>query len=314
MNPRCQLPHPTHEEQIPDIRQLPLKDRRALNSGPTVKVFDGDAYIMQLPRKLFLAATTNSLLIGDGADIRLPPDTGPEAILTIGCYLLALTTSHKPFKLRCKQDVEADLRILKAARLLHLESYVAHIHSWYWWKLRNRPIDATDVQVVLKVALESDDPFVRLVGDKIAALIRDGTADEIGKLKAYVDGQPYLKSIVAREDRRYNAIMESQAQKAKRIARRDARTARGAQLESVDDEGYVSGSVERKAKGECIESVENAQKSNAKWERKRQEETALSKSLQEKMRLGKKVAVLTRAEARRYERMKGKRCPYKISG
>jgi hypothetical protein len=59
--------------------------------------------------------------------------------------------------------------------------------------------------------------------------------------------------------------------------------------------------------------MKNAQ-DNDRWEKKRQEKTTLRESLQVKMRLGKNVAVLTRAEARYYERIKGKRCPYKING
>lgn len=315
MSPSYWLPNITHEEHLPDIRQLPFKDRRILNIGPAIKLFDGDEYIMQLPQKLFLVATTNPLLIDDCSEIRLPPDTGREAILSIGCYLLALTSSPKPFKLRSKNNLEGDLRILKAARLLHLESYVAHVHGWYWWKLRNRPIDAKDVEIVLKVALESDDPFVRLVGEKIAGIIRDGTADGIGKLKAYVDCQPYLKSIVAREDKRHYAVVENEANKARLIARRGARTARETQLghESAEDEGSISRSVESTVQIGRVESIKRAQKESARWEKKRLEETELSRLLQKKMRLGKKVAVLTRAEARHYERVKGKRCPYKIS-
>jgi hypothetical protein len=193
-----------------------------------------------------------------------------------------------------------------------METYVAHIHNWYWWKLNNRPVNAADVQTVLKVGLGSDDPFVRLVGGKIAGFILDGTLDQVDKLRAYVDGQPYLRSIVAREDRRHHTGMEVQAHKAKRVARREARSAQLLHA-STEHEGDISGAIERKERDATIEHIEKVQKDSAIWETKRQEETELSKSLQAKMRLGKNAAVVTRAEARYYERIKGKRCPYKIS-
>ncbi|KAF9741727.1 hypothetical protein PMIN06_011863 [Paraphaeosphaeria minitans] len=316
MSRHPQLLQPNHEQHVLEIRQLSLRDRQSLNTDPAVKLFDGGEYIMHLPRKLFLAATTNPLLIDDRSEILLPPNTGREAILSIGFHLLALTTSPRPFKLRSKNNLEEDLRILEAARLLHLEPYVAHIHNWYWWKLRNRPIDAADVHIVLKVALNSQDPFVRLVGEKIAAIIRDGTADGVEKLNEYVAGQPYLNSIVAREDKRYYATMENQAHKAKRIARQGARTESKVQLDQalVEDDGHLSGPVERRLRDASAEQIKSAQKDSARWEERRKEEAELGRSLQKKMRLGKKVAVLTRAEARHYERTKGKRCPYKISG
>jgi hypothetical protein len=257
MTPRSQVPCPDHEEHVPDIRMLTLKERRVLGTGPTVTLYDGNDYIMQLPRKLFLAATTVSRLVDDRSDIRLPLDTGYEAVLSIGCYLLALTTSPKPFKLRNKRDLEADLRILKAARLLRMETYVVHIHNWYWWKLNNRPFSAADVQTVLKVSLGSDDPYVQLVGEKIAGLIRNGTLNQVDKLKAYVDAQPYLKSIVAREDKRYHTIMEYQARKAKRVARRETRSAQFPHGSS-ENEGYIPGAVERKTKDTSVAHEECA--------------------------------------------------------
>ncbi|KAJ4360822.1 uncharacterized protein N0V89_001389 [Didymosphaeria variabile] len=317
MSPRYQPPCPDHEGYIPDIRQLPLKDRQTFVTGPTVKIYDGDMYVMDIPSRLFLAATANPRLIDDSSNVRLPPDTGCEAILAIGYYLLALTTSEDAFRIRNTQDFEADLRILKAARLLYLETYITHIHNWYWWKLNNRPINAANVQIVLKVALGSDDPILQLVCSKIAGLIRGGVGGDIDKLKVFVDSQPYLKSIVAREDKRYHTIQEIQAAKAKSVARREARNERGAagvaQIAAVD-RGYASEVVERKAEDGNHKLSKNTQKASARWEKKRKEEAELGRSLQEKMRLGKNVAVLTRAEARYYERNKGKRCPYKVKG
>ncbi|KAL1600579.1 hypothetical protein SLS60_006965 [Paraconiothyrium brasiliense] len=315
MGPRYQPPCPDHEEYIPDIRNLPLKVRQTLGTGPTIKIYDGDVHVVDIPRRLFLAATANPRLIDDNSDVRLPPDTGYRAIFTIGCYLLALTTSTETFKIRNTQDFEADLRILKAARLLHLDTYITHIHNWYWWKLNNRPIDAADVQVVLKVALGSDDPILQLVAGKIAGLIRGGVGGDIDKLKVYVDSQPYLKSIVAREDKRFYTMQEIQANKARRAAQREAREvpkAASVTQVAVEDELHASKVVERKAEGSNQQRSKNTQKASARWEKKREQEAELGRSLQEKMRLGKNVAVLTRAEARHYERIKGKRCPYKV--
>ncbi|KAK7185097.1 hypothetical protein DPSP01_012442 [Paraphaeosphaeria sporulosa] len=280
MSPGHALLQSYHKDHISYIRQLSLSDRRILNNGHAVRLFGGGEYITQLPRKLFLAATTNPLFIDDRSEIRLPPDTRREAIVSIGFYLLALTISPKPFKLRSKNNLEEDLRILKAA-----------------WKLCNRLVDAADIQVVLKVvlkvALESEDPFVRLVGEKIAGIIRDGTANGVEKLKDYVVGQPYLKSIVAREDKRHYAVMASQGNKAKRIARREGITESEAQLSQafVADKD-VSGSVKRNTLVKNVEHIKMARKDSAKWEERRTEEAELGSSLQEKTRVGKKVAVL----------------------
>lgn len=53
----------------------------------------------------------------------------------------------------------------------------------------------------------------------------------------------------------------------------------------------------------------NTCKDNGIWDKEMKEEADLRRSLQ-----GKTVAVLDHAEARYYERTKGKRCPYKVSG
>lgn len=314
MNPRYQPPpYPTHKEYIPDIRKLPLHERQSLNTGPTVRIYDGTNYIMDLPRNLVLATTANHLLIDAHSTIRMPPDTGAEAILSLGCHLLALTTAHRPFKMRATRDLGADLRVLKAARLLYLDTYTVHIHSWYWWKLKNRPISAADVQVVLRVALGSDDPFLCLVAGRLARLLRDGVGD-CEKLREYVDGQPYLKSVVTREGKQQTAFLENRAKRGARCeARLENEEGHISHVPVEEDEGYVSAAMERRAKVGGRESRKKARNAST-WEKKRQEELEVKKSLQEKMQLGKNGAVVTRAEARYYERIKGKRCPYKVKG
>lgn len=209
------LPEPDHKDHVPDIRQLPFDERRALAFGAAVHLFDGDTCIMQLPRKLFLAATANPSLIDHRSEIHLPPNTGREAILRICFHLLELTTSAAIIKLRGRNGFEADLRLLQAARLLYMEPYVSHIQSLYWWRFRNQPINAADVEIVLSVALECEDPLVSLIGKKIAAIIHDGVADELEKLKAYVAGQPYLNYIVARGEEKITAVLGNQTKPTK---------------------------------------------------------------------------------------------------
>ncbi|KAJ4304503.1 hypothetical protein N0V90_000029 [Kalmusia sp. IMI 367209] len=131
---------PYHDEYIPDVRSLPFNERKALKAGPTIKIFDGEQFTLQIPRKLFLAATTKpGVLQASQSIIRLPPDTGYGAVLSIGCCLLALAATHKSFNLRYTKDLESDLRICKAGRLLGMED-VLHIHNHYWWRFNNVPL------------------------------------------------------------------------------------------------------------------------------------------------------------------------------
>jgi hypothetical protein len=172
-----------HEEYVPDIRKLSFEQRYYLLAGPTVKIFDNDIFAIEIPRTLFLAASVEPSLIDPHGHIRLPPSTGLEPIMAVGCWLLALCSSQFSFHLRPKKEVPADLLICRAGRLLGMEKYIEHIHKHYWWKFYNKPFSADDVQTVLDIAVGPDDCFLRLVSERLATYRREGNAIDTEKME-----------------------------------------------------------------------------------------------------------------------------------
>ncbi|KAJ4304502.1 hypothetical protein N0V90_000028 [Kalmusia sp. IMI 367209] len=65
--------------------------------------------------------------------------------------------------------------------------------------------------------------FLCLIGDLIARFIREGTLDELDKLKSYVHSKPMLQNMVARQEKAYQAKLIIQKNKAIRAACRKVR-------------------------------------------------------------------------------------------
>ncbi|KAF2249500.1 hypothetical protein BU26DRAFT_595386 [Trematosphaeria pertusa] len=318
------------EQYVADIRELPYVERQALKAGPKVKIFDDNTFIMELPRALFLAATTEPRLITSSGEIHLPPDTGVDGIISVGCWLLAVVDSEETFHLRPKKDMADDLRICRAGRLLGMEKYIDHIHRHYWWKFYNKPFSAADVDLVVGLAMDPKDPFLRLVSERLAAYLRDGQIMNPDALRAYIKQNPMLDNTVRQANKEFKKKKLKEKDKAERAAARAEREAlliaqrkeeearreeedrqkKQEQARKAAEQAKLKAEIEARRKKLEDEYREKKQKEQALWAERNKKDAELNRSLQDKIRSGKKT--VTREEARYFERTRGKRCPYNV--
>jgi len=311
---------PAHPGYVSDIRKLTFPERQSLNTGPTIKLYDDTEFVVEIPRKLFLAATSEARLIPRDSDkIRLPP-TGFNAIMTVCCYLLALVDSPEPFNLRHTFNMESDLMICRAGRNLGMEQYISHMHKHYWWRLYNRPFSAADVDIIVRVALDSEDPFLRLISEILAELLRESDMDDLELWKAYIASNPMLESMVIRTEKRYQTQLRINNEKASRVRRREEREIHEAELQSQrgQKKAQVAAGHEdvSSAYQDWINGCQNYEterrdttmRPQAMWEQRQNREAELSKSLQANMLQGKSAAAVYYEEAGHYQHMRG--APY----
>ena len=127
-----------------DIREWTFQERQELNIGPTVSIFCGDTFVVELPHRMLAAVSTLPVLHDPNniaAELRLPANMGTKFVDHIAAWLFKCCNVNVNVKnLEAPRNVWADLTMLRAGRLLGMEKYVNHIHRYHWWRLRNKSL------------------------------------------------------------------------------------------------------------------------------------------------------------------------------
>lgn len=161
------------------------------------------------------------------------------------------------------------------------------MHRYNMHHLRRRKLGEKDVQSVIDFAQSSKDEYLTQVAMQLAEGLRDDNLENRKEMQELINRYFLLRAAVAdAEEALVNRTEEHIAESQRR------------------DEAVISKATRRVKKAETKRNV---------WAEKNRRDTELNRSVMEKMKAGKKC-VLTREEARYYERSRGKRGNYTIAG
>jgi hypothetical protein len=170
-----------------DIKKQPLKildlmymspvDRKALQQGPSVKIFAGSFFVTDVPRQLFLTASTKATeLLNGTAEVRLPENVNKVAIDYLITWVKATTRMNTVLKPSMIHDMNHAIITCRVATMLGLGHYLRDIQDRYRKQIQfMNGMSAETMDLVEDGALDENDAFLFYVADRIAYLIHHGS-------------------------------------------------------------------------------------------------------------------------------------------
>ncbi|KAF2634719.1 hypothetical protein P280DRAFT_538303 [Massarina eburnea CBS 473.64] len=272
-------------EGQPDLRTMSEGDRKWLTQGSAnVSIFNGNHWICNVPKALFVLASTKAgLLINAHDEIHLQADTNRSGVHRICLYIkeVANWKGDTPRRMAAT-TVHIDLVTHGAAVLLGLDMYTVHMHNWYiaGWKHDMASYEALDAICGLPPFLDPDQKAFRTVVQSLARHVRENSVPDKDVFTKYLATKAGLQT----------AIQEANTKHANWLRHQE----REAQASKVSDQRLQQVAERRK---------KEAAEAGAKAQRDRQ----LEASIKEKMKTcGKKF---TFEESRYWTRTRGKRPP-----
>lgn len=163
-----------------------------------------------------------------------------------------------------------------------------------------------EAQDVVDLAESVNDTYLCLMAEQMADDLRRGNVRNPEKMRAFISESWLLGAAVENA----SVQLERKAKQWDQLQRKeDAEKKRIEEKQKKKEENRAKRQAEAELKGE---NAEKEGRTQVAWMNRDQRDAALNKSLMEKMKNGKK-AVLTREEARYYEKTRGRKCPYTVA-
>jgi hypothetical protein len=159
-------------------------ERKALAQGIQIKVFIGDKVINQVHRSLLVAASTKgAALIDSNNQVHLSTDCADAAAVHILDWLNSTTLKNKVFAPRIHRELSKAIHIYLAAEELGMVRYIEHNIRFFQKIIREQIPSEEDLKVVEELCFFTDDPFMNMMADRIAYLIRKKQLPDDGYLR-----------------------------------------------------------------------------------------------------------------------------------
>jgi hypothetical protein len=312
-----------------DIRKWEAEGHRALTDGPKIQIFCGKQTLAAvLPYKML--ASVSSLDIFQDTEtptyeFHLPENMAEQYVQRIVAWLWECCNTDEDIgKIKAPRTVWDDLNLLRAGPLLGMDNYVDHIRRYYWDRLRNQPISEQEARAVIDRAESPDDIYLLRMAEQIAENLRNGNVKNSDAIHEFVSRSWPLSRAVDAATAKLDAQDEQLPDiPLTEMPRQPIRITAPPKPETIAEKlarfkafSEAKGAAERVAYKEekrerVLEQLQSGELKYVTLTDSARKETASSQSVREKIKFGDKC-VLTREEARYFEKTRGKRCPYKI--
>lgn len=194
----------SERQPLVDIRTLSLEERKRLAQGPKISIHEHGIFLLAIPENLLLA--TSQKWQNRIASCPVPIDS--INILSVKAYSLLYSvlkwllrnTRSEAFKpLPVFEDLESNLQLCRAARLIGLEDYyVEHIIQKYAVYGQQEMPRFLFISMAESYALDQEDPFLRMAAKQLCRLrrYRNGIPDE-STFEAWLKDHDLVRLVMA---------------------------------------------------------------------------------------------------------------------